>query len=178
MDDYRNEVEQLALAQTGDSFYNSSIDHASVVIEKIFRHATDKVCIITKKLNGRVFGQDLVVKEARDFLSNANHKVRILMEDDASCLSEGHRLIEEFRQHPGSVEIKHIPLEISNKLEVHFTVADGKSYRFEPDKEKWEASVAFGDEDGGGALERYFESVWEKSEAVKLPSFPVSSPVN
>jgi hypothetical protein len=170
MDDYREEVERLALERTGEPFYNSSIDHAAVIIEKMFRHAAREVCIITKNLNGRVFAQDEVVSEAQAFLSNANHKVRILMEDDASCLSEGHAFVRGLRQHPGGYEMKQIPATLLEAVKYHFTLTDDDSYRFEPDKNKWEAVAAFGDKPNADRLRSAFESIWRVSPDITLPA--------
>jgi hypothetical protein len=175
MDEYREKVERLACERTGEPFYNSTIDHAAVIIEKMFRHAKNEVYIVTKQLNGRVFGQDAVVREARGFLSNTDHKVRILMEDDASSLSEGHPLVEELRQHPMGYQIKQLKPEVARKLEFHFTGADKDSYRFEPDKEEWEAIAVFGDDTGGERLHSVFGSMWEMAKDIQLPEKTVSA---
>lgn len=165
MDDYREKVERLARERTGEPFYNSSIDHAGVIIEKMFRHATREVCIVTSRLNGRVFGGDEVVREARGFLSNADHRVRILMEDDGSSLSEGHPFVEELRQHPKGYQIKQMGETVANELSFHFTVADEDCYRFEQDKSKWEAIAVFGDTRGAERMRSVFETIWNSSSS-------------
>lgn len=170
MDDYREKVEQLARERTGEPFYNSSIDHAAVIIEKMFRHADREVCIISNRLNARVFGQEEVVKEARGFLSDTNHSVRILLEDEAETLSEGHPLVEELRQHPKSYEVRKIPQQLVDVLNYHFTLVDDDSYRFEPDKSKWEAVAVFGDKNGAAKMRTAFDAIWKASASIELPA--------
>lgn len=170
MDDYREEVERLACERTGEPFYNSSIDHAAVIVEKMFRHADHEVCIVSSHLNARVFGRDEVVEEAQAFLGNGKHRIRVVIEDGPETLSEGHGLIREFARHPGSVSIRRMPEQVRGKIDYHFAVADGDSYRFEPDKSKWEAVAAFGDPKGAENLKKVFNVIWDASAEVPLPA--------
>lgn len=170
MDDYREEVERFATERTGAPFYNSSIDHAAVIIEKIFRHASKEVCIVSSHLNARVFGRDEVVEEAQAFLGNGTHRIRVIIEDEPDTLSEGHAMIREFGKHPGSVAIKRMSPKVREMVKYHFTVADGDSYRFEPDKSKWEAVAAFGDTKGAENLRKVFDVIWDASAEVALPA--------
>lgn len=160
MDEYREKVERLAREHSGEPVYNSSIEHAAIIIEKLIKHAKSDVCIVTQRLNGHVFGRREVVDESAAFLSDASHKFRILMEDDRSSLSEGHPLIQEGLQHSG-FEIRRIDPEVTNKIDFHFTLADSDSYRFEPDKNKWEAVGVFGDDKGAKRLRQIFDKIWE-----------------
>ena len=170
MDDYRIDVERLAQERTGEPFYNSSIDHAAVIIEKIFRHAKSDVSIITKRLNGRVFGQDEVTQELEGYLSDAGHKVRILLEDDPSVLSEGHAFVRVLKNHPQSFEVKRLSTEALPHVDYHFTLADDDTYRFEPNKNEWVAVAAFGDLKGAERLRSVFDSLWAMSDPVELPA--------
>jgi hypothetical protein len=170
MEDYREEVERLALERTGEPFYNSSLDHTAVIIEKMFRHAAREVCIISSHLNARVFGREEVVNEAQAFLGNANHRVRVVLEDNIATLSDGHELIREFRKYPESVEFRHMSEPIREVVKYHFTLADDDSYRFEPDKTKWAAVAAFGDQQGASRLASAFQLIWDASTPAIIPS--------
>jgi hypothetical protein len=170
MDDYRDEVERLARERTGAPFYNSSIDHAAVIVEKMFRHAAEEVCIISNHLNARVFGQEEVIFEADAFLSNANNRLRIILEDDVSMLSEGHPFARIMRSHPHGYEIRQMSPKMRELVKYHFTLADRDSYRFEPDKAKWEAVASFGDNEGAANLRSAFEAIWNDSTTVSLPA--------
>lgn len=168
MDDYRAEVERFASERTGDPFYNSSLEHAAVIIEKMFAHARNEVCIISSHLNARVFGRDEVVDEVQAFLGNANHKVRIILEDDFSALSDGHELLRELRKHTDNVEVRQLSDGLKDVVKYHFTLVDEDSYRFEPDKSKWEAVAAFGDVASASKLKSIFDSIWGNSRPVSL----------
>ena len=170
MEEYREKVERLARERSGEPFFNSSIEHAAVIVEQIFRSAKKDVCIITERLNGHVFGREEVVREAKSFLSDGTHSLKILMEEGASVLSPGHPLVEEMRRH-SNVEVRKLDPSVTAKLDYHFLVMDDDSYRFEPDKNKWEAVAVFGDSKGAQNLGSIFASLWEKShEVIELPS--------
>lgn len=170
MDEYRNDVERLAQERSGEPFYNSSIDHAAVIIEKIFRHAKSDVSIISKSLDGRVFGQGEVTQEVEGYLSDASRKVRILMEDEPSVLSEGHPFVRALKNHPQSYEVRLLSNKARPYVDYHFTLADDDSYRFEPDKKEWVAVAAFGDRQGAERLRSVFDSLWAMSDPVEFPA--------
>ncbi|MBD1210046.1 MAG: hypothetical protein H9535_16555, partial [Ignavibacteria bacterium] len=168
MDDYKEKVKRLAHERTGESFYNNSPDHAAIIIESLLETAQSEACIVTTAMNPDVFGREAVVSAARHLLSDAKRSMRILIETDpVDAVSPGHPLVQELRQH-NAVEVRQIPSLISNDMDYHFTVVDGDSFRFEPDKQKWEASAAFGDERNGKKLKSIFDSVWEMSQVVAL----------
>lgn len=170
MDEYRSDVERLARERTGEPFYNSSIDHAAVIVEKMFRHANSEVCIVTEQLNGRVFGKDEVVEELEGFLSTAGHRVRILIENDISTLSEGHPFLRALRYHPNGYEMRRLSPELRDDVDYHFTLADNDSYRFEPSKSEWVAVAAFGDKETATRLGDVFNALWAGSDDVTLPA--------
>lgn len=168
MDDYRNDVERFAKERSGEPFYNSSIDHATVIVEKMFKHAKSEVCVITTRMNGRVFGQDEVVDEVEGFLSDSGHKLRILMEDDLSAVSEGHGFLRAIKRHPNECEVRKLPERLRDGIEYHFLLADNDSYRFEPNKKEWVAVAAFGDKVGAERLKGVFDALWMASDDMDI----------
>ena len=49
------------------------------------------------------------------------------------------------------------------RYDFHFVLMDDNSYRFEPDKSKFGAIAAFGDDNTGKNLESLFEKIWAAS---------------
>lgn len=163
MEDYREQVERLARERTGESFYNNSPDHASIIIETLLGSAQREVCLLTHALNPDVFAREEIVGAAQKFLSDGTHSLKILIESDPSeTVSTGHPLAQELVQHSNS-EIRMLPAWILSDIPYHFTVADADSFRFEPNKDKWEASAAFGDERSGRKLQNVFDRLWQIS---------------
>lgn len=170
MENYRENVKRLASERTGESFYNNSPCHASIILESLIETAQREVCFVTTALNPEVFARAEVVSASQKFLSNAEHSMRILIETDPNeTVSTGHPFAQEVIQH-NNFEIRKLPRYFLDDLDYHFAVADGNSFRFEPDKTKWEASAAFGDERNGQKLQSVFEALWGDSEVTGLPS--------
>ena len=168
LEDYRARVEALACARNGDPVFNGSLDHAEVIVEKMFSHARKDVSILTGKLNARVYGTNEVLEQARLFLADSDHRVCVLMEDNAPANLKDHPFIEEFRDYE-NVEFKYVPESVRGLYDFHFLVMDSDSYRFEEDKTKPAAIAAFGDVDGAKNIEHIFAQLWDLGEPLELP---------
>lgn len=169
MNEYREKVERLAATRSTELIYNSSPEHACTILRSLLETADDTVCLVTERLNPHVFGDDAVVSAARTFLSDGEHKLKVLIETDpALCLSAGHPFVEELRQH-GGVELRQIPDRYLRNMDYHFTVADRRAYRFEPDKTKFEASACFNDEANAEKLASIFDVLWDASSHKSFP---------
>lgn len=171
LDSYRERVEELARRRDGTPIYNGSIEHAAIVIEKLFAHASDRMLILSGKLNARVYGHGKVMREARLFLAEAGHLVRILLEEDDEKDLKDHPFFEEFANYD-NVKVRTVPSEWQERYGFHLIVMDGDSYRFERDKRYHAAIAAFGDTDGAKRFENIFDTLWEQSEATSLPQQP------
>ena len=170
MTDYREYVQRLARERTGESFYNNSADHAAIIIENLLATAREKVCFVSTKLNPDVFGRVSVVNAASTFLSDTSHKICVLMETDPNeTVDPKHSLVAEFRLH-NNVFFRRMNDAQVDFIDFHFTVADANSFRFEPNKEAWEASAAFGDERNGRKLDNMFNTMWDRAEFVAMPA--------
>jgi hypothetical protein len=169
MEEYRETVRRLAGERSGESFYNNSPGHAAIIFESLLGTAEHEICFITTALNPDVFGQSEVVDAAQRFLSNGSHRMRILFEQEPNeAVSTGHPFVQEINQH-NNIEARQLPPFLVDNLPYHFAVADADSFRFEPDKSKWEASAAFGDERNGRKLQSVFDSLWESAIPAHLP---------
>ncbi len=161
--DFKTRVREAALVRDGRPLYNGTLDHASILTEAMFASANKHVWILSGKLNARVYGRSEVVEEAKLFLADPDHEVRILVEDGSDENREGHPLFE-LCEKMGNAKIRGVPEALSQAYEFHACVMDGDSYRFERNKEKCEAIAAFGDEDGAQNIERLFEMIWNGSK--------------
>ena len=162
MHNYRKKVKLAASAKTGEPIYNGSIDHAEILTESLFANAQKDICILSGGLNPRVFGTDDVVEQARLFLANPEHTVRVLVEETSVADRDGHPFYDEFwggKERP-NIEFLQVPQHIKDIYEFHVIVADGDSYRFEKDKCEPVAIAAFGDKRGGENLQSAFEALW------------------
>ena len=163
MNEYSQLVRTLALKRDGQPLYNASIDHASVVVENLFKSARRKIDILSGDLNPRVYGRNEVTQEAMLFLiSNPEHRIRILLEKD---LAEARKLHPFFKMFSGftNVELRIAPSALQKMYTFHFVVVDEDCYRFESNKELPAATAAFGDLEGAGNLSGIYDRLWNAS---------------
>jgi hypothetical protein len=170
MDDYRDEVERLARARTGEPIYNSSVDHAAVIVEKLFRHARNNIRIISGSLKTELFGQEALAHEARAFLELDGTRLEIAIENDVESLDQNSEFVKVLSSFAGRVELRKMQSQVPAAVKYHFTLADDDSYRFEPDKTESKAVGVFGDTLGAKKLREAFDVIWGASETVAVPA--------
>ncbi|WP_417824395.1 hypothetical protein [Thalassospira lucentensis] len=161
MDAYTKKVRLVALERDGKPIYNSSLDHAAILSAAMFEHASNEVCILTGKLDAKVYGREGVVENARIFLSRPDRKIRVLVEHLEEVDQKDHPFTKEFSDN-SDVEIRALNVD-QHKVPFHFIVMDRDSYRFEKDKNVPSAVAAFGDSKGGENLTRIFDEMWKCS---------------
>lgn len=161
MHEYENKVRVAALKRDGEPLYNGSIEHAAVLSSAMFEHASKEVCIVSGKLDARVYGNDEFVKKVRIFLSTPGRKVRVVLEEPDCIDEEDHLFVKSFA---GNDDVSIRKLSDHHKsIPYHFIVMDEDSYRFEEDKSVPSAVAAFGDKTGGSNLTKLFNMLWEDS---------------
>ena len=175
---YRAKVEALAKEQQGKPLYNDSIEHAAIILQSMVSYAQRSVKLLTGELNVDAYGRRAILDEIKHFVEDESHSLQILYENEAL------RQRDAGEEHPffrvvtgkGGVELRHVPPRLQSRYDFHFIVVDGRSYRFEPNKKKFEAVAAFGDEEGGKKLEGLFSVLWNSAGEVNAPSETIDDP--
>lgn len=160
---YIDLVEAAALCKNGDPFLNSSLAHAAVIVQRIIADAYHSVSILSRSLDPRVYGRNQTLDTTSRFLDEAPRRMRILMEEGDEIAHAGNPFLNKFKDRP-NVELRIVPRRLQEKYKFHFLVADNESYRFEPDKTKSAAIVAFGHAEIANKLERVFATLWRQCE--------------
>jgi len=144
--------------RNGQAIFNGSLDHAAIIVENMFAHASTSINILTGRLNARVYGCDEVMEQAKLFLADPAHTVNILIED-MDALNDDHPFVREFWDNK-NVRIRNLPKSASEQVTYHFLVMDDDSYRFEKDKGAPLAIAAFGDKVGAKNMQEIFALLW------------------
>lgn len=161
--DYVRRVDELARLCDGTPFFNASLGHAAVIVERMMADACKSVSILSGSLEPRVYGESRVLRKSMRFLSNPHCKMRIILEGNYPDVLRDNAFLERFEHHE-RVSLKFMPERIQSRYKFHFLVADGESYRIEADKSKSSAIVAFGHKEGALNLERVFGNLWKLAE--------------
>lgn len=159
--DYIDTVEAAALCKNGDPFLNSLPAHAAVIVQRIIADAYHSVSILSRSLDPKVYGRNRTLDTTSRFLDEAPRRMRILMEEGNEKAYAENPFLNKFKDRP-NVEFRLVPPHLQEKYKFHFLVADNESYRFEPDKTKSAAIVAFGHTEIADKLERVFETLWKR----------------
>lgn len=163
---YIDLVEAAALSKNGDRFMNSSLAHAAVIVQRIIADAYRSVSILSRSLDPKVYGRNRTLDTTVRFLGETPRRMRILMEEGSESVHAENPFLNKFKDHP-NVELRIVPPHLQEKYNCHFLVADNESYRFEPDKTKAAAIVAFGHSEVANELESIFDGLWKLCEREK-----------
>ena len=169
LEDFRERVRRVAQERKGEPVYNGSLEHATIIIENMFEHASNNIDILSGSLNARVYGTYDVIKNARRFLASPSNTLRVILDDAEEVDLRGHPFFDAVESFT-NVELKRIGPAWQDDYDFHFLVMDGDSYRFEPDKTEHSAIAAFGDRKGGESMTKLFQMMWDGGETMTRPS--------
>ena len=94
---------------------------------------------------------------------NRQARVRILVQDPAAAVRDGHRLIELGRRLSSSIEFRQPHPDYRHYNEA-FLVADGCGYLHRPLADRYEGTVNFNDRVQARRYQDFFTEVWERSQ--------------
>lgn len=160
---YRKQIDDLILGRSELPFMlNGSEAHAAIIIERMFANAKTDMRILTQRLDPEIYANEEVLLQAESFAANPNSDTRILVEN----ISDGSLAIHDMGKLAAAlpnIEIRRIKKETSEKLEFNYSIMDSRVYRFEPDKNKVNATVRRDDESFAKDAANYFDALWEAS---------------
>jgi hypothetical protein len=165
MNEYREFVARVSDSPwPSETIANRSWEHASVIIEFLFRKAENSVEILTSKLTESVYGCTPLIESAKEFLqTHPIATIRILSENNLD--RENHPFLREMDAggFAERVVLKFISDDIRIRYKFNFAVADGKSFRFEDSRDSFEAVVGFGHDKVASRLHTIFMQLWDVS---------------
>lgn len=160
LQEYREFVRRRAIEHDGQAIYNESIEHASIVVENLFKNAMEKIVVLSGSFNPRVYGRDEVVKEAELFLAlSPENKLQIIIESDLKESRGLHPFFMTCSRFP-NLEVRVATPNVQDRYDFHFVAVDEDSYRFKSDKKLPAAISAFGDQAGAKNLGGIHSQLW------------------
>ena len=100
--------------------------------------------------------------------SGRGAQIRVLLNDPASALRDGHRLILLMQRLPSAIQVR-VPVEetdLGNPSACLLTDAGG--YLFQPDAERPQGRAALADRPGWTPLRQQFDEMWERAERARM----------
>lgn len=174
VEDYFKIIDKAAENSEDFEISNRDAQHAAYLIKTLFHHATHEVCVFTGSLFDGVFGNEAIKEEAMMFLrKNPTVKLKVAFQEaitNEEVLSGSFmKYIMADPNRKGSIEIYNASKAYPSVTN-HFSVSDGKAFRYEIDHETRQAVANFGDKKNAQTLASLFEKIISKSEKVLVPA--------
>lgn len=162
IESYAEMVASFADNSTPDLISNGRVEHAKILINNLFSHTQEKICIFSSELISEIYESKEVLNHAKELLASGK-KIEILLQDvnDISELND-HKFIALCREHEDSCEFK-IVNEADRGIESHMVVMDKKGFRFCPNKKIKEAIGSFNNPEISSHLFREFQILFRRA---------------
>ncbi|SMM99513.1 hypothetical protein SPONN_646 [uncultured Candidatus Thioglobus sp.] len=142
---------------------NNDIYHATILIEQMFKHATQKVKLLSVSLDSRLYSQKNVLDAMRGFLQKQYTSLDIVTEQEI-CPESNVALLKILDKFKTKISAKIAEPWLSEQYEYNFLVADESTYRFEGDKNKHEATVEFHNKEYTLKLNNVFDKIYKLAQ--------------
>lgn len=154
---YFNYIETLARDNKNTVFLNSSAEHASYVMSRIFKYSVNHVKIFAGNLSGRVSNDYEYIINLNRFLTNGGRLSVLLQEYNETSPPS---IFILFKKHKWNINIAKSGLKYytDQEEEIHFTVGDERMYRLETDVNEFIASGNFNDPEMATMFSTYFDN--------------------
>ena len=159
LEEYRNEIDWLIINGLDENISNGSVEHAAVIIERMFKHARHSIKILTRTFDPQIFGQPDVIQYAETFLADTkNRSVEILVEEYNQAYNNSHPFVTRFGHMP-NVAISELPKGLGAKIDTNFAVMDSQGVRMETERGSPKAFANFGDSAFAMKLNAFFNAI-------------------
>lgn len=135
---YAHEFEKALKKERPYANYNKDMQHASIIVCMSFRHASKHIRLLSNCLDQSLYGTQWFMDELNGFLKR-NGKLEILLETEVPA---DHPVLTRARNEP-SISVKRMPDGFLDEYPFNFMLVDDTGFRFESDRAKPAASVAF-----------------------------------
>jgi hypothetical protein len=150
-------------------FLNRNVEDAPIVIGCLFEKATRSMEILTGELHPVVYGSQMVIDAAVQYLRRTDGRITILVEQQKDYGE--HRFFARLRDEGWlrtRVELYMVNELVRARYTYHFAVADAAHFRFEQNRQILEALVQFNNPEVGGKLHSLFESLKSSAQLLRF----------
>lgn len=152
LEKYRKAVKLLFEVGSKEPISNSQPDHASILIEEFFRHATQSMRILCRRLSESVYARPELIDAACDAIKRGVDVKIIIQEDKPQSTNFAKMIIEN-----GGLLFSSTSEAVKN-AQVNFAVMDQRAFRYERCHEVCEA-VAYVQSDAAPQFYSVFDEV-------------------
>ncbi len=141
---YQDDLQKAAVEDSDALFSNSGPERAAILLSTIFKNTTTEIYVYASFLRRDLTSYDLYFNELKGMLER-NIDVNILLDEEQECSkSPVRKWLEEASGSYSNLTLRSasnssLIFEKYMKNATHFTVADGKMFRLEYDRDNFKA---------------------------------------
>lgn len=140
--EYADYVAHMASTKDTEIIQNRDQEHAAVLFKAMFDNAKSRIRIFSGGLIQNFYGDTTMIESARRFLERENTRIEVIVESDLDG-GNSNPFVELLNRFPQSNYLGSIGTQ-PNSVQ-HFVTMDDIGFRFEEDKETFEAVACFND---------------------------------
>lgn len=150
--------------------FNKDISHAAVITCAAFKYASNKVRLLSHRLDRVLYGPGLLNASIATFLEREGATLHILVETDIPDDHPIWNFLKNDRYGDGRLQIKRVPPELVGRYTFNYLVVDRFGYRFESDREEYAAIASFHESDSESTIKDlidFFDRVEKESSEIR-----------
>lgn len=135
----------------------------------LLAQARRQVDIRLPRLDGALYARAEELAELRRLATaGRGARIRVLLNDPATALRDGHRLILLMQRLPSVIQVR-LPIEELDLADPSASLlTDAGGYLFQPDAERAQGRAARIDRPGLAPLQQQFDAMWERAERARM----------
>jgi len=158
-------LDQTTLGESAGEVQLRGKEEMAWAAQRLALQAQRSVDIFTRDLDAPLYDRLEFLDALRGFALRSQYcKVRILLQELETPQRNDHRLILLYRRLPSRFEIRHVHVDHAEHPE-SFLIADRMGYLHRRFFNEYEGTIDFAGKRRAELLGRFFDEVWDKSEA-------------
>ena len=152
---YKDYIKYVAENRKNEMVYNSSAEHAIVVLSELIKNAKHYVHIVCKNMDPAVTNDECYLEAVESFLENESSKELSILLTDSYNSSQKSEIFELLKRYPKKVVVRSLENKIqitSKDRPINWTVSDDTAYRIEIDIDN---CIAVGNFNDSAMAKRY-----------------------
>ena len=157
-------VEHCVLAQTAGTLEFSNVQVLRNISAHMLSQARRQLIIFSHDLDARIFDQEPFLSGAKNLALRSRHaRIKVLLQNNARVVKEGHRLVELARRLSSAIEVRK-PHPDHLQLPENFMLVDDSGFVYRKLASRYLGVASFHDPLENRRLGDFFREMWESSE--------------
>lgn len=169
MKEYEGFVDECFKNNSEKPFDNSSAEHATVLIKKMFEYGKTTINIYTGCLEDAVYGNDDLIEKAEKYLRNGG-QLQIILQDQLTKESLGaKKFVQSCHNNNEKVVFYQLKEKYRDIVKNHFSTMDDTAFRLETDKDKKLAIACANNKEQCKIFNNIYSKLLDGADKIQFP---------